>query len=71
MLKNPPSFVLTSLKSFDVPPWDKSLSWQAWGGRVKWYASASRSLRPRWTVFLNILQAAVLIQVAGLDSSVC
>ena len=44
MLKKASSFVLASLKA------------STYG---KEYASASRSLRPRWTAFLNILDCGV------------
>ena len=56
MLKKAATCVLASLRASTYRPRDKSLSWQAWGGRVKWYASAFRSLRPSWTAFLNIVQ---------------
>lgn len=42
MLKNPASFVLTSLRGSTYGPK---------------YASPLRSLRPRWTAFLTILRA--------------
>ena len=40
-----------------VRPRDKSLSWQARGGRVRMNDSPLRSLRPCRTGFLNSLQA--------------
>jgi hypothetical protein len=44
MLKKAPSFVLASLEASSY---------------AEEYASASRSLRPRWAAFLNILDSVV------------
>ena len=44
MLKNPASFVLASFRSSTYP---------------RGYASGLRSLRPRWTGFLNILMVPI------------
>jgi len=43
-----------------VRPRDKSLSWQARGGRVRMNGSPLRVLRPCWTDFFRILRVIVI-----------
>ena len=55
MLKKSVTVVLASFTPSTYPLWEKRLSRQARGGRVRANASVLHSLRPCWTAFLSIL----------------
>ncbi len=71
MLKKSASGVLASFRPSPYPPWEKSLSRQAWGGRVRTSRLGSRHCRltvsPASTHVALIILRAVDLAAALLD----